>query len=219
VDAGILRQDPVIDWAVAAKAYPGETRSGDHHVVAPYPRGALVAVIDGLGHGGDAADAAEAAAGVLADHPTDSLVSIVRRCHDELRTTRGAAMSLVSFSGSDPGAGPGSGTGTGTMSWLGVGNVEGALVRHDRTARPRRESLLLRGGVVGYRIPNLLASVIAVEPGDVLVLATDGVSPSALSDLPTGCPPQELAHDLLHRFGLGTDDALVLVATYTGAAA
>ena len=40
----------------------GETRSGDLAVFAPFDGGALVAVIDGLGHGPAAADAAEAAA-------------------------------------------------------------------------------------------------------------------------------------------------------------
>ena len=40
----------------------GESRSGDLAVFAPYDGGALVATIDGLGHGDAAADAAEAAA-------------------------------------------------------------------------------------------------------------------------------------------------------------
>ena len=48
----------------------GESRSGDLAVFAPYEGGALVATIDGLGHGGGAADAAEAAAAILPSAPT-----------------------------------------------------------------------------------------------------------------------------------------------------
>ena len=46
----------------AGEPLAGEDRSGDLAVWVPYEGGALVAVIDGLGHGGPAADASEAAA-------------------------------------------------------------------------------------------------------------------------------------------------------------
>src|SRR5438067_1235314 len=62
-----------------------------------------------------------------------------------------------------------------TMSWLGVGNVEGSLFRRSEGSRPSRESLLLRGGVVGYQLPKLLPSVVPVDPGDTLVFVTDGI--------------------------------------------
>ena len=55
----------VLERGVAALTHAGERRSGDVAVFAPSQRGGLVAVIDGLGHGDGAADAAEAAARVL----------------------------------------------------------------------------------------------------------------------------------------------------------
>ena len=54
----------VLERGVAGLAHEGEGRSGDVAVFAPSQRGGLVAVIDGLGHGDAAADAAEAAADV-----------------------------------------------------------------------------------------------------------------------------------------------------------
>ena len=50
-----------LELGIAERALPGEQRSGDRAVLVAYEGGALVAAIDGLGHGGDAADAAEIA--------------------------------------------------------------------------------------------------------------------------------------------------------------
>ena len=40
-----------IEWSVASRALPGQSVSGDLHVVVPTADGALIGVIDGLGHG------------------------------------------------------------------------------------------------------------------------------------------------------------------------
>jgi hypothetical protein len=50
-----------VDYGVAARPLRGELESGDLHVVIPRPRGAIVAVADGLGHGYEAALAAKVA--------------------------------------------------------------------------------------------------------------------------------------------------------------
>jgi hypothetical protein len=105
------------------------------------------------------------------------------------------------------------------MSWLGVGNVEGALYRRDQSLRPARESLLLRGGVVGFRLPRLLASAVPVGVGDTLVLTTDGIAGPFFDGVRMNDPPDSIADALLTRFARSTDDALALVARYTGEAA
>ena len=105
-----------------------------------------------------------------------------------------------------------------TVSWLGVGNVECSLFRGNGGSRPKRESLLLRGGVVGYRLPRLLPSVVPVEPGDVLLLVTDGIGGYSFDSPWMTEQPARIAEDILARFARGTDDALVLVARYRGEA-
>src|SRR5262249_60931351 len=50
-----------VDYAVATRPLRGEEESGDLHFVIPRPRGAIVAVADGLGHGYQAAVAAKGA--------------------------------------------------------------------------------------------------------------------------------------------------------------
>ncbi len=197
----------LVEWGLASRAKEGEDSSGDRHVVAPFAGGMLLAALDGLGHGDEAAAASEVAARTLEAQPELSVLSLLRRCHEELLETRGVVMSLGSFNAHDS-----------SLTWIGVGNVEGVLVRADETT-PRRESLLLRGGVVGYQLPALYASVIPISAGDLLVFATDGVRSEFAAQLVRGERPQQLADRLLSQYGKGTDDALVLVAEFQGGSA
>jgi len=62
------------------------------------------------------------------------------------------------------------------MTWIGVGNVQGMLVRRPNANNGHmQEPLLLRAGVVGSRLPSLQASVLPVSQGDTVVFTTDGI--------------------------------------------
>src|SRR2546425_324718 len=93
---------PLIEWGVAGLALPGEARSGDLHLVKPVGTGVLVAVVDGLGHGAEAASAAQAAVAALERHATESPVPLIERCHRALQGTRGAVISMAGLRRSDP---------------------------------------------------------------------------------------------------------------------
>jgi serine/threonine protein phosphatase PrpC len=190
-----------VEWGVGARALGGSTDCGDLHVVAPFPDGVLVGVIDGLGHGGEAAEAARLACEVLTRHAGDTLTRLVDRCHAELRRTRGVVLSLAAVDGASR-----------MLTWLGIGNVEGVLFRAAHAADPRRETIVLRGGVVGYQLPGLRETTLSLASGDMLVFATDGIRSGFGDESPIGRDPQEVADDLVARFGRETDDALVLVA-------
>lgn len=194
----------MIEWAVASRPYPGYHVSGDLHVVKPYPGGVLVAGIDGLGHGGGASEAARATGKVLEEHAGESLESLIKRCHDAIKRTRGVALSMAAFA-------PG-----GSMSWVGVGNVEGVFLRAERNARPERQGLTQRGGVVGYQLPPLQVAGIQVAQGDMLILATDGISSGFAEGVRHAEQLQDVADHLLEEFGKDTDDSLVLVVRYLG---
>jgi phosphoserine phosphatase RsbX len=195
----------LIDWAVAHTALPGETESGDLHLVGPFEGGVLVAAIDGLGHGSEAAAAARCAAAAIEGHYAEPVTSLLERCHQGLRGTRGAVITLASFDAR-----------RGTMSWVGVGNIEATLVRVEPHEGRARESVMLIGGVPGHQLPSLRSADMPVAPGDMLVLSTDGIRPGYFDLLGTEAPPQELAGRILDEYGKGTDDALVLVARYLG---
>jgi serine/threonine protein phosphatase PrpC len=199
---------PLIEYGVATLTLPGETESGDLHVVQPVGTGVLVGVVDGLGHGAEAAIAARAAVATLRKHAHEAVLPLLQRCHRALLRTRGVVMSLAFFQGSD-----------GSMTWLGVGNVECVLLYTDlaaRPARPVRTSLVTRGGIVGSELPELRAEVLSIAPGDTLLVATDGIKDGFADGLSTETPPQQLADQILARSCKGTDDALVLVARYLG---
>lgn len=191
----------LLDWAWAGSAL--EAESGDLHVVAEFPGGVLVAVIDGLGHGVEAAASANAAAGILAAAAGAPLETLMERCHEALRRARGAVMSLARFEGP-------------SMTWAGVGNVEGVLLRGEG-GRARREAIPLRGGILGYQLPSVRAATVPIAPGDTLILATDGIRSGFGDGLPARATPRALADGILARHARGSDDALVLVARWLGA--
>src|SRR5215211_6766573 len=111
--AAVERSADLIDCAVADRPLPGASTTGDAALCVDAGNRALVAAIDGLGHGDEAAAAAAVALHVLRRHSMEEIEALVRRCHEELRATRGAAMSLASFD-----------LATSTLTWIGVGNVE-----------------------------------------------------------------------------------------------
>ena len=197
------RNNFIIDWGVAERVLPGQAESGDRHVVRHFPSGALVAVVDGLGHGEEAAQAAKLAVSTLERSTPGSLISLIRSCHQRLRGTRGAVMSMSFFDFADS-----------TMTWLGVGNVEGMLLHRDSQIVPEQEPLMLRGGVLGDHLPGIFASIIPVHHGDLLIFATDGIRNGFANNLNSNGNPQQIAESILDRHWRGTDDALVLVAQF-----
>lgn len=221
-----------IHWGAATFTLQGQPESGDRYTVAPFDTGVLVAAIDGLGHGEEAAQAAELAVQVLEADPDQSVITLVSRCHERLRSTRGVVLSLASFNSLNE-----------TVTWLGVGNVEGRLMRaaldampRDRRQaerrareqpvtterrwaerrRPRSEFLLLRAGVVGSHLPPLYAALLPLGLADTLLLATDGVALPGGEEADANEQPQALAERILSQHKKGTDDALVLVARWVG---
>jgi hypothetical protein len=196
-----------VEWGVATRCRPGEATSGDLAVVRRQAGGALVAGIDGLGHGGEAARAARRAADVVRASTDDDLVRLVECCHRALQGTRGAAISLAFVS-------PRSG---GTR-WLGVGNVEGRVLSGDPAAIRPKGSLALGRGVPGHELPAIRAATVDVRPGDVLLLATDGVDASFADSLDVTGSPQAISERVMAEHRRPSDDALVIAVRYLGRA-
>jgi phosphoserine phosphatase RsbX len=196
---------PLIDYAVARFVLPGQGESGDHHLIWCTKTRILVGVIDGVGHGEEAAKAAKAAISILRGGLDEPIISLVRHCHEELRSTRGVVLSLAFI---DPVHG--------MMTWLGVGNVQGILIRGNPKQGASKEFLLLRGGVVGSQLPPLQAAVLPITQGDTLIFATDGVHGDFAENLSFLELPKRTADRIIERYRRGNDDALVLVARLTG---
>ena len=189
------------EWGVAGMAMPGNKVSGDLQVVAPRPGGMLAGLIDGLGHGSEAAEAARIAGAMIRARSAEPVDRIILACHDALRTTRGAVMALASLDGGEC-----------SMEWLCVGNISGQFIG---SASGARERLLDRGGVVGFKLPALRPRKLPLGAGDLLIFMSDGVRDD-LSEVELGASPQRIADDILRRGARGNDDALVLVVRWMG---
>ncbi len=196
---------PWIDWGVVTMPMEGHAESGDHHLVKEVPEGSLLAVVDGLGHGAEAAEAAKQAIAALEAFAHESIIALLKRCNEQVRNTRGVVMSLALINVNEE-----------TLTWLGVGNVEGVLLRADAGAKPPRENILLRGGLLGPQLPPLRASVLTLSRGDTLIFATDGIHTGFAEGVNIKEPAQQIAEGICKRHNKGTDDALVLVARYLG---
>jgi len=192
-----------LELGVAERALAGEVRSGDRAVLVAFGDGALAAAIDGLGHGGEAADASEAAAAVLARHPDEEPAVLLEECHRALSRTRGAVMTLAWFD-----------LVAGRLSWTGVGNVEGRLVHPGAGPTAPTEGALTKGGVVGYNLPTIRVTSAELQHGDVMVLATDGIDSRFAQAISKGIPAQDIADRILAEHGKHADDALVVVIRY-----
>jgi negative regulator of sigma-B (phosphoserine phosphatase) len=190
-----------LERGIAGAAMEGEDRSGDLAVFVPLDEGGLVCLIDGLGHGDAAADAAAAAAEVIREHAGAPAQELLDRCHEALRETRGVVMTLARFAVAD-----------GRLEWTGVGNVDARLWHPSEGGR--HDVALVFGGVVGYQVPRVRPATLELAPGDILVMVTDGIDPGFPAALEGGGTAQAIAERIFPAYSKGTDDSLAIVVRY-----
>lgn len=143
------------------------------------------------------------AAEVLEARAGDPIWWLLQRCHVQLRETRGATMTLAQIRSED-----------GTLTWGGIGNVEGSLVRASLTKR-RREATRRLPGAVGFILPQFQPAATRLAPGDVVVLATNGIAPRFADDVSLLGDPTAIAQRILRRHRRH-DEALVLAVRFLG---
>lgn len=197
---------PILDWHVESLPFRGETGSGDRGDIRLDEHYAFAFVIDALGHGDDAATMADLAERHLAlVNPDVRLEAIIEDCHRRMLGTRGTAMCLACIDMESH-----------TMSWLSVGNIQAVRIHLDANGMPQFESLVMRGGVVGDRLPELRASRMLLKPGDMIVMATDGIGYGWYGEYRPNISAEILAKALRNNHCHGNDDALVLAFRYLG---
>jgi negative regulator of sigma-B (phosphoserine phosphatase) len=182
----------------------GQSVSGDCYVAGETPRGFLACVIDGLGHGEKAYDAAARAAQTVCENLNEDPDELLRLCHRALTTTRGAVMSAALID-----------TTKQQVTWAGVGNVAAVILPAQGDSNKNRRHLLVHGGIVGYRMPTVRLFTEPFAPGDTLLLATDGIRSGFVDDIPRTKSPQDIATYIYDSYNRGTDDSLVLVVRYS----
>src|SRR4051812_48909492 len=152
---------PSIDDRGGAICVPmrGETECGDAwRLGAANPHALLL--IDGLGHGPEAAGAARAATGSFTGEPFRSPIDSFLDIHGALRGTRGAAMSICVL---DEVAG--------LVEFVGVGNVDARVVTASESVH-----LFPQNGIVGHALPTPRISQAEWPAGACLIMHSDGLS-------------------------------------------
>lgn len=177
----------------------GQDECGDSWAIETIAGRQVVLLVDGLGHGPEAAAAAQAAVGIFRDKPNEDTLAILRDMHVALHSTRGAAVSMTVLD-----------TVKRTSFFCGVGNVEARIV----TLSANRH-MLPQNGIVGHNMPRLQQCVETPWPADGrLVMHSDGISSRWRLDHYPGLlarHPALLAGVLFRDNARVRDDATVLV--------
>ena len=161
-------------------------------------------IIDGLGHGIFAKEAARAALDYVGGHVNLPLNKIFSGCNEYIRQTWGVAMGIavVTYNPS-------------VLTYAGIGNTRIKIIRKVEQGNSYLRSFLLTGnyGIVGTGYKNIFSETISMEPGDLVIMYTDGVKETIdisgydkllFADL------QMLAEKIIKDWSHNTDDAAVL---------
>ena len=186
-----------VEIAAVSRPAAGMTANGDGWLVREDGGRLLITLADGLGHGEEAARAAQKAIAYIEQHRRQGLTEIMQGCHEEVRDTRGAVLGLARL---EPEAG--------TLTYAGIGNI-GIRLANPNPARP-----ISLSGIVGYTLRRVREETFPCAPGDLIVMYTDGISERFdLETLLRQTPGlRELAERLVAEYGRENDDATVVVA-------
>jgi anti-sigma regulatory factor (Ser/Thr protein kinase) len=190
-------------FRVAGLSVPkrGEEVCGDAWACRRTGDGLTILVVDGLGHGFGAAEAARTARQLFQEerdgaHPSETL----DRLHRGLRPTRGAAAAIARV---DPRSD--------LITYAGVGNIAGVILGGERP-----QSLVSHNGILGHEVRRLQEFTYPWRAGSTLVLHSDGLTSHWSLD---GYPgvirrhPALIAGLLYRDFRRPHDDVTVVVAS------
>ena len=201
VRRGAARPRTIAIGAISIPA-PGEVVCGDGWSVCVDETRGAVMLADGLGHGPDASVAAKAALAVFEREPFGALAPMLREAHTELRTTRGAAVFVLTLDAE-----------ANTISSAGAGNVAARLV-----SGVTDKSLLSQHGTVGVEIRRVEEISTNWPPHALLIVHSDGIETRWSKDLlmpVLGRDPALVAAIVLRDHCRGRDDATIVVLRRT----
>ena len=195
-----LNVDERLEHSSLIRPCHGEYLSGDAVVIRPLEHGLFVAIVDVLGHGPEAHELTLVIDAYLARYGTSDVSGLMTRLHQHLRGTRGAVAGLCAIDAA-----------TGRTNYAGIGNT---VMRRFGKAETR---LVSQAGVLGQNMRTPLPQTLQLDAGDLIVLYTDGVSDRFTSEDYPGVlhhAPQEVASNIVQRFGKDHDDAACIAVRY-----
>jgi anti-sigma regulatory factor (Ser/Thr protein kinase) len=200
--ARVLRQDVSDHGAdtigAVAVAMPGEEVCGDGWAAHDDAQGRTVIVVDGLGHGTEAAVAASEAIREFRRSVDAPPAQLLQAVHQAMRHTRGGAVAVARIDWS-----------SGTLAYAGLGNIAGAIVAADGQVR----RLVSHNGTAGHVARKIQTFDYPCGDG-LLVMHSDGIGSNwSLAGLAGSRDrhPMVLAARIYRDALRGRDDATVVV--------
>lgn len=190
-----------VSLARALRPYAGETLCGDAMGIWQQDSKLVFALVDGLGHGPAAAEAAQLAINCIASNLTGCCSDIMTACDSELNRSRGASVSLAIIDHEQS-----------ILEIATVGNVRAVLVTADRSYRFGASR-----GIVGAGFAALRPEIRQLREGDCLALFSDGIDEfvDIARYLSAGIELTDaLASTILERWGRQDDDAALLMLRF-----
>ena len=178
---------------------PGENVCGDSWAVSLGPDRVVMMLVDGLGHGPQASDAAVEARMVFVENASRSVVEILELAHRALRKTRGAAMAITELD-----------VPRRVARFAGVGNIAGTIFSAEST-----RGMVSYSGIVGREIRKLQEFTYPFPPGAIAMMHSDGIASRCTVNTFPGLlqrHPSLLAGMVWREYMRGTDDATLVIA-------
>jgi anti-sigma regulatory factor (Ser/Thr protein kinase) len=192
------------DWrglevGTACCPMPGEHVCGDAWAFRRRPTGGVLMVADGLGHGPDAAAAAQEAVRVTRESPVCSPIQLAETIHRALARTRGAAIGIADID-----------IDTARVAFVGIGNICASVI-----AGGVSRQLVSHYGTAGVTAPRIAEFLYPITLPAIVILHSDGVSSRWQIGDYAGLEQQHasiIAGVVCRDFRRGRDDAAVAVA-------
>lgn len=177
----------------------GEECCGDSWALDQQPGRSLLMMVDGLGHGVYAAEAAREAVRAFQQNVHRRPGAILEAAHGALRGSRGAAMAVAELD-----------LDQGSIRYAGIGNISTVLVSPVGHA-----SFVSHNGIVGHQARKFQEFTYSWHPEGTVIMHSDGLGTQwRLEDYPglITRDPGLVAAVLYRDFTRGRDDVTVLVA-------
>jgi hypothetical protein len=195
--------DDVAALGIVCTPLKGEAECGDAWIVERSGSGILAAVIDGLGHGPDAAVAADTAVDVIRRRKNSTLEEILKSAHDALRATRGAAVQIAIID-----------AGAGTLRSAGIGNISASI-----NTRDGMKIIPAQPGIVGHQMSRVREITLPWSSDSLLAMHSDGVSAKWRFESYPGLRLRDpaISAAVIHRdFARNRDDATIMMLRTSG---
>ena len=188
-----------VEVGVVSIPIKGEDVCGDGWGVKRTANSMLLMVVDGLGHGVLAAEAAEEAQRIFHQARGNSPGPILQDSHYALKKTRGAAMAVASLDFEKQ-----------VLSYAGVGNIGASIITPGSS-----RGMASHNGTVGHHLQRIQEFAFPWNSNSILVMHSDGLRTNWDLSVYPGIwskHPGLIAGILFRDFYRDRDDVTVLVA-------